>query len=45
VAGDDAERYRLVALTDIPEDGLVFDHAQILRDFRAWFRRGAPAPV
>jgi ADP-ribose pyrophosphatase YjhB (NUDIX family) len=42
-AGDDADRYRLVDLSDIPETGmtlgveratLVFDHAQILRDFR-----------
>ena len=32
-AGDDADRYRLVDLSDIPEDELVFDHAQILRDF------------
>jgi ADP-ribose pyrophosphatase YjhB (NUDIX family) len=33
-AGDDADRYRLVDLNDIPEAELVFDHAQILRDFR-----------
>jgi 8-oxo-dGTP diphosphatase len=33
-AGDDADRYRLVDLNDIPESELVFDHAQILRDFR-----------
>jgi len=42
-AGDDADRYRLIDLKDIPEAGmtlgaeratLVFDHAQILRDFR-----------
>jgi ADP-ribose pyrophosphatase YjhB (NUDIX family) len=33
-AGDDADRYRLVDLNAIPETELVFDHAQILRDFR-----------
>ncbi len=33
-AGDDADRYRLVELNDIPEAELVFDHAQILRYFR-----------
>ena len=33
-AGDDADRYRLVDLNDIPEADLVFDHAQILKDFR-----------
>lgn len=33
-AGDDADRYRLMDLNDIPEAELVFDHAQILRDFR-----------
>jgi len=42
-ADDDADRYRLVDLNDILEAGmtlgaecatLVFDHAQILRDFR-----------
>jgi ADP-ribose pyrophosphatase YjhB (NUDIX family) len=33
-AGDDADRYRLIDLNDIPEPELVFDHAQILRDFR-----------
>ena len=33
-AGDDADRYRLVDLNAVPETGLVFDHAQILRDFR-----------
>jgi ADP-ribose pyrophosphatase YjhB (NUDIX family) len=32
-AGDDADRYRLVDLNDIHESELVFDHAQILRDF------------
>ncbi len=33
-AGDDADRYRLVGLNDIPEAELVFDHAKILKDFR-----------
>ena len=33
-AGDDADRYRLVDLGDIPEAELVFDHVQLLRDFR-----------
>jgi len=33
-AGDDADRYRLIDLDNIPEADLVFDHAQILRDFR-----------
>jgi len=41
--GDDAERVRLIDLTETPESGatfgaeretIVFDHAQILRDFR-----------
>jgi len=39
-AGDDAERYRLVDLDDVPETELVFDHAQILRDFRDGLGRG-----
>jgi ADP-ribose pyrophosphatase YjhB (NUDIX family) len=34
VAGDDADRYRLIDLADIPESELVFDHARILRDFK-----------
>lgn len=33
-AGDDADRYRLVDLGSVPETELVFDHAQILKDFR-----------
>ena len=33
-AGDDADRYRLIDLNNIPEADLVFDHAQILEDFR-----------
>jgi 8-oxo-dGTP diphosphatase len=33
-AGDDADRYRLIDLNAVPEGELVFDHAQILRDFR-----------
>ena len=33
-AGDDADRYRLIDLDDVPEKELVFDHAQILADFR-----------
>jgi ADP-ribose pyrophosphatase YjhB (NUDIX family) len=32
-AGDDADRYRLIDLSDIPESDLVFDHAKILKDF------------
>jgi ADP-ribose pyrophosphatase YjhB (NUDIX family) len=32
-AGDDADRYRLIDLNDVPEADVVFDHAQILRDF------------
>jgi ADP-ribose pyrophosphatase YjhB (NUDIX family) len=48
-AADDADRYRLVDLNDTPEAGmtlgaeratLVFDHAQILRDFRDDLGRG-----
>jgi len=33
-AGDDADRYRLVDLNAMTEAELVFDHAQILADFR-----------
>ena len=33
-AGDDADRYRLIDLDNVPESELVFDHAQILSDFR-----------
>lgn len=33
-AGDDADRHRLIGLRRIPVTDLVFDHAQILRDFR-----------
>jgi ADP-ribose pyrophosphatase YjhB (NUDIX family) len=33
-AGDDADRYRLIDPNDVPESDLVFDHAQILADFR-----------
>jgi ADP-ribose pyrophosphatase YjhB (NUDIX family) len=33
-AGDDADRYQLIDLNDIPEADLVFDHAHILRDLR-----------
>ncbi len=32
-AGDDADRYRLIDLDEIPECELVFDHAKILKDF------------
>jgi ADP-ribose pyrophosphatase YjhB (NUDIX family) len=32
-AGDDADRYRLIDLGDIPKSELVFDHAEILKDF------------
>ncbi len=32
-AGDDADRYRLVDLSDVPESELVFDHVRILREF------------
>ena len=35
-AGDDADRYRLMDLNDIPEAESVFDHAQILKDFREY---------
>lgn len=34
VAGDDADRYRLVDLDDIPGSEMVFDHPQILREYR-----------
>jgi 8-oxo-dGTP diphosphatase len=34
-AGDDAEAVRLMDLSVVPESELVFDHAQILRDFRS----------
>jgi ADP-ribose pyrophosphatase YjhB (NUDIX family) len=32
-AGDDADRYRLIDLDNVPESELVFDHAKILKDF------------
>jgi len=35
-AGDDADHYRLIDLEAIPETELVFDHAQMLRDFRKY---------
>jgi 8-oxo-dGTP diphosphatase len=38
IAGDDAGRYRLVSLDSASDREMVFDHAQILRDFVA---RGA----
>ena len=38
-AGDDADRYRLIDLNDIPEAELVFDHEQILRDFQEESRK------
>ena len=38
-AGDDADRYRLVDLHDISGSDLVFDHAQILRDFQEESRK------
>jgi ADP-ribose pyrophosphatase YjhB (NUDIX family) len=37
--GDDADRYRLVDLDDVLDAELVFDHAQILKDFRDSLRR------
>jgi ADP-ribose pyrophosphatase YjhB (NUDIX family) len=40
-AGDDADRYRLVDLNDIPETELVFDHARILGEFRESWSAGA----
>jgi ADP-ribose pyrophosphatase YjhB (NUDIX family) len=33
-AGDDADRYRMVDLDDLPESGMVFDHPRILREYR-----------
>jgi 8-oxo-dGTP diphosphatase len=33
-AGDDAAEFRLVSLDAVPESELVFDHAQILADYR-----------
>jgi len=33
-AGDDAAEFRLVSLAAVPESELVFDHAQILADYR-----------
>jgi ADP-ribose pyrophosphatase YjhB (NUDIX family) len=38
-AGDDADRYRLIDLNDIPEADLVFDHTQILKDFQEESRK------
>lgn len=38
-AGDDADRYRLIDLNDIPEGDLVFDHAQILKEFQKESRK------
>ncbi len=40
-AGDDADRYRVIDLQAMPEADLVFDHAQILRDFRESRTAGA----
>lgn len=34
--GDDAARAYVIPLEDIPWDKLVFDHAQILRDYISW---------
>ncbi len=36
-AGDDAAEFRLVGLDSVPEAELVFDHAQILADYRRGF--------
>ncbi|HTW91883.1 MAG TPA: NUDIX hydrolase [bacterium] len=41
-AGDDADRYRLIDLDAITETELVFDHAEILRDFRESGARSMP---
>jgi len=40
-AGDDADRYRLIDVNDIPESEIVFDHPQILREFRESLTAGA----
>ncbi len=36
VGGDDAKRAGLYHFSDIPWDRLVFDHAEILRDYLSW---------
>ena len=38
--GDDAGRAELFSLTELPE--LVFDHAQILDDYKTWVKTGRP---
>ena len=40
-AGDDADRYRLIDLNDVPESEIAFDHPRILREFRGSLTAGA----
>lgn len=43
--GDDAAEARLFAEEEVPWEELVFDHAQILRDYFRWKREGTrPEP-
>jgi 8-oxo-dGTP diphosphatase len=39
-AGDDAKAARFFAESEIPWGSLVFDHAQILRDYFEWAKTG-----
>lgn len=37
-AGDDARTYRLVERDEVIRENLVFDHRQILADYRKWLK-------
>ncbi|UZR30705.1 NUDIX hydrolase [Methylococcus mesophilus] len=43
-AADDAKTCRIVSLDELPSP-LVFDHAQVLADFRRFREQGQPAPL
>ncbi|QXP84691.1 NUDIX hydrolase [Methylococcus sp. Mc7] len=43
-AADDAGACRIVSLDDLPSP-LVFDHAQVLADYRRFREQGQPAPL
>lgn len=38
-AGDDARAYRLVERDEVIRENLVFDHRQILADYRKWLKK------
>ncbi|AAU93292.1 MutT/nudix family protein [Methylococcus capsulatus str. Bath] len=44
LAADDAKTCRIVSLDALPEP-LVFDHAQVLADYRRFREQGRPAPL